>query len=97
MSLSYSIQGSLVFIRVVDRVSMADTSEFTAELLADPAFAATADLLVDASLGRPSLSYAEMRTTATQWAALAGRLRRIAIVAPDEVIYARAREFQMVA
>jgi hypothetical protein len=95
--LLYSIQGSLVFIRVVDRVSLADTSEFTAELLADPAFAATADLLVDASLGRPSLSYAEMRTTATQWAALAGRLRRIAIVAPDDVIYALSGAFQMFA
>jgi hypothetical protein len=97
LPLLYTIAGSLVFIRVIGRVSLTDTVELTANLLANPAFEATADLLVDASRGRPSLSYAEMRTTATRWATLVGRLRRIAIVAPSDVIYALARAFQMFA
>jgi hypothetical protein len=79
---------------VIGRVTVEETVRLTDALLADPEFEKTADLLVDASRGRPSLSYAEMKTTATRWAALAGRVRRIAIAAPSEVIYGLARAFQ---
>jgi hypothetical protein len=95
--LLYSIEGPLVLIVVRDRVTLDETVQLTEALLADPAFAETADLLVDASRGRPSLSYAEMRITASRWAALVGRLRRIAIVAPTDAIYALARAFQYLA
>ena len=94
MPLSYSIEGVLVRVVVIDRVTLKETVELTEALLADPAFETTADLLVDASRGRPSLSYAEMKTTATRWATLAGRVRRIAIAAPSDVIYGLARAFQ---
>jgi hypothetical protein len=94
MPLLYAIDGRLVRIVVVDRVTLDETVQLTDALLADPGFEATADLLVDASRGRPSLSYQEMRTTATRWAALAGRVRRIAIVASGDVIYRLARAFQ---
>ena len=94
MPLLYSIEGPLIHIVVVDRVTLEDTVRITEALLSDPGFEATADLLVDAARGRPSLSYPEMRTTASRWAALAGRLRRIAIAAPSDVIYALARAFQ---
>ena len=94
MPLLYSIDGPLVRIVVVDRVTLEETVQLTDALLADPGFEATVDLLVDAARGRPSLSYQEMRTTATRWAALAGRLRRIAIVAPADGTYRLARAFQ---
>jgi hypothetical protein len=94
MPLLYSIEGALVLIVVVERVTLDEALQLTDALLADPGFEATADLLVDASRGRPSLSYAEMKTTATRWATLAGRVRRIAIAAPGEVIYGLARAFQ---
>ncbi|CAN5879930.1 hypothetical protein BH24GEM1_BH24GEM1_09140 [soil metagenome] len=94
MPLLYSMEGSLVRIVVVGRVTLEETVQLSDALLADSGFEATADLLVDASRGRPSLSYPEMRTTATRWATLAGRLRRIAIAAPGDVIYALARAFQ---
>jgi hypothetical protein len=94
MPLLYSIDGSLVRIVVSGRVTMEETVQLTDALLADPGFEATADLLVDASRGRPSLSYMEIRTTATRWARLAGRVRRIAIAAPSDVIYRLARAFQ---
>ena len=94
MPLLYSIDGTLVRIVVVDRVTLDETVQLTDALLADPGFEATVDLLVDAARGRPSLSYQEMRTTATRWAALAGRLRRIAIVAPGDGTYRLARAFQ---
>ena len=94
MPLLYSIEGPLVLVVVVDRVSLEETVQLTDALLADPGFEATADLLVDASRGRPSLSYAEIRTTARRWATLIGRVRRIAIAAPSDVIYGLARAFQ---
>jgi hypothetical protein len=67
MPLLYSIQGQLVLVVVVDRVTFEETVHITNALLADPGFEETADLLVDASRGRPSLSYAEMRITAARW------------------------------
>ncbi len=94
MPLLYSIEGPLVLVVVVDRVTLEETVQLTEALMADPGFEATADLLVDASRGRPSLSYAEMRITATRWATLVGRVRRIAIAAPGDVIYGLARAFQ---
>ena len=94
MPLLYSIDGSLVRVVAIDRLSLEETVQFTDALLADPDFGATADLLVDASRGRPSLSYAELRITATRWATVVGRVRRIVIVAPSDVIYGVARAFQ---
>jgi hypothetical protein len=94
MPLLYSIQGPLVLVVVIDRVTFEETVHITNALLADPGFEETADLLVDASRGRPSLSYAEMRITAARWAMLVGRVRRIAIAAPGHVIYGLARAFQ---
>jgi SpoIIAA-like len=94
MPLLYSIDGGLVRIVVSDRVTLQETLQLTDALLADPGFESAADLLVDASRGRPSLSYLEMRTTATRWAMLAGRVRRIAIAAPSDVTYRLARAFQ---
>jgi hypothetical protein len=94
MPLRYSIEGALVLIVVMERVTIEETVQLTNALLADPEFESTSDLLVDASRGRPSLSYTEMRTTATRWAALAGRVRRIAIAAPGDVVYGLARAFQ---
>lgn len=94
MPLLYSIDGPMVLIVVLGRVSLRETVEITDALLGDPSFEATADLLVDASRGQPSLSYAEMKTTATRWATLAGRVRRIAIAAPGEVVFGLARVFQ---
>jgi hypothetical protein len=94
MPLLYSIEGTLVAIKVIDRVTIEETLQLTDALLVDPGFEATVDLLVDASGGRPSLSYAEMKTTAHRWAALAGRVRRIAIAAPGDLIYGLARAFQ---
>jgi len=94
MPLLYSIEGPLVLVVVVGRVTLDETVQLTESLLADPDFEGTADLLVDASRGRPSLSYSEMRITARRWASLVGRVRRIAIVAPGDVIYGLARAFQ---
>jgi hypothetical protein len=94
MPLLYSIEGPLVLVVVANRVTLEETVQFTEALLADPGFKQTADLLVDASRGRPSLSYAEMRVTARRWAALVGRVRRIAIAAPGDVVYGLARAFQ---
>ena len=97
MPLLYSIDGAVVRIVVIDRVTLAETVQLTDVLLADPGFAATADLLVDATRGQPSLSYMEMRTTASRWAQLTGRVRRIAIAAPNDVIYRLARAFEVFA
>ena len=94
MPLLYSIEGPLVLVVVIDRVTIEETVQFTDALLVDPGFETTADLLVDASRARPSLSYAEMRTTARRWAILFGRVRRLAIAAPNNVIYGLARVFQ---
>jgi hypothetical protein len=54
MPLLYSIEGPLVLVVVVNRVTLDETVQLTEALLADPGFEATADLLVDASVdGRP--------------------------------------------
>jgi hypothetical protein len=49
MPLLYSIQGPLVLVVVIDRVTFEETVHITDALLADPGFEETADLLVDAS------------------------------------------------
>jgi hypothetical protein len=86
MPLLYTIEGSLGLVMVRDRVTLAETVQLTDAQLADPRFAAAADLLVDASTARPSLSYAE-RNNRTRWATLAGRVRRIAIAAAGDLIF----------